>query len=131
MAITRLGLSGYSALPYGRFAGKTATETASVAGRPRRYTHTFSNGLRINGTRKEIEAAVQRFEQTTTEIERVVERPAKKPEQTASVKPTPSEILAEMPERVPLNVVRPPAPVAIPDIDPFSDDDAVLVLLLA
>ena len=124
--VTRLGLSGYGVAPYGDFSGRAFTEADRSAGRPRRYTYTLPNGVRINGTRAEVDAAVNRF--------KPVEKPEIVTEKQLTVKagkPLPTEILAAMPERVPLNIVEPPAPVAIPDIDLIRDDEAVLVLLLA
>jgi len=128
--VTRLGLSGYGVAPYGDFSGKNATEVARGVGRGgKRYTHTFENGLRINGTREEIEAAVQRFKRTTEEVQRVIS--PKEDRKTEKSKATPSEILASMPDRAPLTIVEPPAPVEMPDIQLYSDDEAVLALLLA
>jgi hypothetical protein len=124
MILTHLVLFGF-------FPGATAgdvEEESLVGGRPRRYTYTLPNGVRINGTRAEVNAAVKRFETPTSAKPREVLRETKPTEKPRTL---PSEILAAMSERVPLNIVEPPAPVAIPDFDPIRDDEAVLVLLLA
>ena len=130
MITTRLGLSGFSRPPYGSFADKTATEVDLGAGAPSKtYWHTLPNGLRVKGSRDDIEEAIRRYDAVQRSLD-VVTEPAKpaKPAKKSKVLPDEAFIAAEM------------EPVTVPEIARKRDkaliqrqneEDAIIALLLA